>query len=250
MKPLVIFGNSQMAQIAHFYLTHDSDYTVEAFTVDRDYISNSTFCNLPVVAFEEVENFYPPESFSMFIAVGYTRLNQLRTEKYELAKAKGYDLISYISSRATTWSDLSIGENCFILEDSTIQPFVKIGNNVTLWSGTVYLSIKGYKKPPSFSRLRIIDSRQVGFNCNHIGHHTIIGDNCFIAPHVVVAGGVEIGKNCFIGVNATIRDHVKIGENCIIGAGAVILKDTQPNEVYAVQHTLPLRVPSYRVKNI
>jgi hypothetical protein len=30
---------------------------------------------------------------------------------------------------------------------------------------TVYLSIKGYKKPPSFSRLRIIDSRQVGFNC-------------------------------------------------------------------------------------
>lgn len=220
MKPLVIFGNSQMAQIAHFYLTHDSDYTVEAFTVDRDYISNSTFCNLPVVAFEEVENFYPPESFSMFIAVGYTRLNQLRTEKYELAKAKGYNLISYVSSRATTWSDLSIGENCFILEDSTIQPFVKIGNNVTLWSG------------------------------NHIGHHTIIGDNCFIAPHVVVSGGVEIGKNCFIGVNATIRDHVKIGENCIIGAGAVILKDTQPNEVYAVQHTLPLRVPSYRVKNI
>jgi len=220
MKPLVIFGNSQMAQIAHFYLTHDSDYTVEAFTVDRDYISNSTFCNLPVVAFEEVENFYPPESFSMFIAVGYTRLNQLRTEKYELAKAKGYNLISYVSSRATTWSDLSIGENCFILEDSTIQPFVKIGNNVTLWSG------------------------------NHIGHHTIIGDNCFIASHVVVSGGVEIGKNCFIGVNATIRDRVKIGENCIIGAGAVILKDTQPNEVYAAQHTLPLRVPSYRVKNI
>jgi len=220
MKPLVIFGNSQMAQIAHFYLTHDSDYTVEAFTVDRDYISNSTFCNLPVVAFEEVENFYPPESFSMFIAVGYTRLNQLRTEKYELAKAKGYDLISYISSRATTWSDLSIGENCFILEDNTIQPFVKIGNNVTLWSG------------------------------NHIGHHAIIGDNCFIASHVVVSGGVEIGKNCFIGVNATIRDHVRISENCIIGAGAVILKDTQANEIYPVASTAPSKVPSYKIRKI
>ncbi len=218
MKPVIIFGNAEIAEIAHFYLTHDSKYTVEAFTVDQDYLFSSTFCNLPVVAFEEVENLYPPENFTMFIAVGYTKLNALRAAKYEAAKAKGYKLISYVSSKATTWPDLSIGENCFILEDNTIQPFVKIGNNVTLWSG------------------------------NHIGHHATIADNCFITSHVVISGGVNIGKNCFIGVNATIRDHINIADKCLIGAGVLLLADAEAEGVYMGTAAERSKVPSRRIK--
>lgn len=113
-----------------------------------------------------------------------------------------------------------IGENCFILEDNTIQPFVTIGNNVTLWSG------------------------------NHIGHHSVISDHCFIASHVVVSGGVEIGERSFIGVNATLRDHIKIGECCVIGAGAIILADAEAEGVYVGQGTERAKIPSSRLRKI
>ena len=220
MKSVIIFGTSDIAQLAHFYLTDDSDYTVAAFTVDQAYLSSSIFCDLPVVPFEEVENLYPPSDFEMLVAVSYAKVNTIRTIKYEEAKVKGYKLISYVSSKATTWSDLSIGENCFILEDNTIQPFVKIGNNVTLWSG------------------------------NHIGHHATINDNCFITSHVVISGGVNIGKNCFIGVNATIRDHINIADKCVIAAGAILMKDTQESGVYIAQSAELSKVPSYRLKGL
>ncbi|QNP29979.1 acetyltransferase [Cylindrospermopsis curvispora] len=218
MKPVIIFGAGDLAQVSHFYLTHDSDYTVEAFTVDRDYLSTSVFCGLPVVPFEDIEELYSPEKFAMFIAISYTKINAVRAAKYETAKAKGYELISYVSSKATTWPDLSIGENCFILEDNTIQPFVKIGNNVTLWSG------------------------------NHIGHHATIGDNCFITSHVVISGGVNIGKNCFIGVNATIRDHINIGDKCVIGAGSLVLSNAESEGVYMGTAAERSKVPSKRIK--
>lgn len=220
MSKVVIFGTGDIAQVAHFYLTHDSEHEVIAFTVNQEYFSVSEFCGLPVVAFEEIEQHYAPGEYAMFIAVSYAKLNQVRTEKYEQAKAKGYSLISYISSKATHWRDTQIGDNCFIFEDNTIQPFVKIGNNVTLWSG------------------------------NHIGHHAEIEDNCFITSHVVISGGVKVGKNTFIGVNSTLRDHITIGAHCVIGAGSLILKDTQESEVYTTPGAELSKVPSHRLRKL
>lgn len=218
MKKVVLFGAGDIAEVAHFYLTHDSEYEVVAFTVDQEYLNDETFCGLPVVPFEKVEEIYPPEKYSMMIAISYARLNRVRANKYYQAKEKGYKLISYVSSKATTWPNMQIGENCFILEDNTIQPFVKIGNNVTLWSG------------------------------NHIGHHAHIKDHCFITSHVVISGGVEVEENCFIGVNATIRDHVKIEKNTIISAGAWINKSTKENSVYKTQSAELSKLTSDKVK--
>jgi sugar O-acyltransferase (sialic acid O-acetyltransferase NeuD family) len=220
MKPLIIFGTGDMAEVAHYYFSHDSDYKIAAFTVDAEFIGTNALCGLPVVPFNEIAKRYPPERHDLFVAVGYANLNQVRKDKYLNAKEMGYRLASYISSRATVLTQEKPGSNCFILEDNTIQPFVTIGNNVTLWSG------------------------------NHIGHHSAIGDHCFIASHVVVSGGVTIGESCFIGVNATLRDHIKIGEKCIIGAGALILADAEPEGVYLGSATERSRVPSTRLKKI
>lgn len=220
MKKVIIFGTAEIAQLAHYYFNNDSDYQVEAFTVDAEFIKDSEFCGLPVVPFGEVAHKYPPGKYDFFVALSYTKLNQIRKEKYLAAKSLGYRLASYISSRATVLNEGRIGENCFIFEDNTIQPFVTIGNNVTLWSG------------------------------NHIGHHTIIRDHCFIASHVVVSGGVEIGEQCFIGVNATLRDHIKIGERCIIGAGTLLLADTEPAGVYIGKATERAEVLSTQLKKI
>lgn len=219
-KPLVIFGAGDIAQLAHYYFSTDSAHEVVAFTVDAAHLDQDNFCGLPVVPFEEVVGTFPPHTHDLFVALSYSKLNQLRKDKYLAARAAGYGIASYVSSRASVLNEGRIGENCFILEDNTIQPFVTIGNNVTLWSG------------------------------NHIGHHSVIGDHCFIASHVVVSGGVEIGERSFIGVNATLRDHIKIGECCVIGAGAIILADAEAEGVYVGQGTERAKIPSSRLRKI
>ena len=220
MKKLVIFGSGEIAELAYYYFTTDSDYEVVAFTVDASYLKEIHFSNLPLVAFEDVVQHYPPESHSFFVALSYSKLNVTRKEKFLAAKEAGYTLVSFISSKATVLNELKIGENCFILEDNTIQPFVNIGNNVTLWSG------------------------------NHIGHHSVIHDHTFIASHVVVSGGVEIGEQCFIGVNATLRDHIKVGDRCVVGAGALLLSDAEPEGVYIGSAAERSKVPSTRLRGI
>lgn len=217
---MVIFGTGDYAQLAHFYFNTDSKYEVVAFSVDASYLEHSTFCGLPVVAFEDAPKHYPPDKHDFFIALGYSKLNSIRKEKYIAAKALGYRLASYISSRANVLNEGRIGDNCMIFEDNTIQPFVTIGNNVTFWSG------------------------------NHVGHHAIINDHTFITSHVVISGRVEIGEQCFIGVNATLRDHIKIGERCVIGAGTLILADAEADGLYVGAGTERSRVPSSRLRKI
>lgn len=219
-RSLVIFGAGDIAELAHFYFNRGAEYAVAAFAVDAAYLKETTFCGRPVEAFEDVAQLYPPDRYDLFVALSYSKLNLVRKDKYLAAKAYGYRLASYVSEKATVLNQGRIGENCFILEDNTIQPFVTIGNNVTLWSG------------------------------NHIGHHSAIKDHCFLASHVVVSGGVEIGEQCFIGVNATLRDHVKVGDRCVIGAGALLLADAEPDGVYMGEATLRSKVPSSRLRGI
>jgi sugar O-acyltransferase (sialic acid O-acetyltransferase NeuD family) len=219
-KPLVIFGAGDIAQLAHYYFSTDSQYEVVAFTVDKEFLTGREFQGLPIVPFDEVAKRYSSATHELFVALSYAKLNQLRKEKYRAAKELGYQLASYVSTHATVLNDGKIGDNCFILEDNTIQPFVTIGNNVTLWSG------------------------------NHVGHHSTIHDHCFIASHVVISGGVQIMESCFIGVNVTLRDHIKIGERCVIGAGALLLSDAEPEGVYGTVATERSKVPSTKLRRI
>lgn len=191
---LVIIGAGETGNLAHFYFDTDSNYQVVAFSEERAFIKSEEFQGLPVVPFEELESKYPPQDYRAFVAAGSADLSKLRTRLYLECKKKGYEMASYISSRAFVGGGSTIGDNCFILEDNTIQPFVKIGNNVTLWSG------------------------------NHIGHQSVIGDHCFITSHVVISGFVNIGRNCFIGVNASIANNLEIGDYCLIGLGSIVPK--------------------------
>ncbi len=212
MKPkkLIIFGTNDIAQIAHDYFESDSPYSVVAFTVDRNFITGTEFEKKPLIPFEDLESSYSPDSYEIFIALSYTHLNQLREKKYNEAKDRGYKIASYISSKCSYLSKYPPGENAFIFEDNTIQPYVKIGNNVTLWSG------------------------------NHIGHHSTIEDHNFISSHVVISGHCTIKSHCFLGVNSTIAHKVEVGERTIIGAGAVITKNTEQDSIYVAPRSIKL----------
>ncbi|HMY36490.1 MAG TPA: acetyltransferase [bacterium] len=202
MKKIVIFGAGDIARLAHYYFKTDSNYEVVAFTVDREYVKSDNFLDLPLVVFDDIEKKYPPSEFGMFVALSYAKLNKARAEKYVETKKRGYTLVNYISTRCSNLTQFPIGDNCFILEDNTIQPYVRIGNNVTLWSG------------------------------NHIGHDSVIEDHNFISSHVVISGHCTIKSYCFLGVNATLRNGITIAEENIIGAGAIIMKNTKHKDVY------------------
>lgn len=219
MAKVIIFGIGQIAEIAHFYLTNDSEHEVVAFTVDNEFLKEPTFYNLPVIAYEDLLEKYPPNEYKLFIPISYKKVNKLRAKKFMDAKMKGYKCISYISSKAIYYNT-PVGENCFIFENNVIQPFTKIGDNCILWSG------------------------------NHIGHHTTIENHCFLASQVVISGSVNIGEFSFIGVNATIRDNVKIGKENVIGAGTLILNDTEDRSVFSPRETEKVKVPSNRLRGI
>ena len=197
-KNLIIFGTKEIADLAYFYFTNDSNYEVKAFTVDDEYIDESYFNGLPIIPYSLVKKEFPSRENYMHIAISYQKLNQLREEKFKSALNNGYQLASYISTKSVYWKDLRHGQNCLILENQTIQPRVHIGDNVMIWSG------------------------------NHIGHASKIGDHSYVSSHVVVSGHTKIGKRCFLGVNSTIRDFCEIGDDCFIGMSASVTKN-MPN---------------------
>jgi sugar O-acyltransferase (sialic acid O-acetyltransferase NeuD family) len=214
VSKIVIFGAGKIADEAYFYLTSDSPHEVVAFTVDREHLNGAEKLGLPVVAFEDVAVIYPPDEFKMFVAVGYQDLNKFRARKYEEAKAKGYELISYVSSRASNVGNVEIGDNSFVLEFVTIQPCSRVGNNVFLWSG------------------------------NHVGHHASVGDHCYIAGQVVISGSTKVEDYCFVGVGAMLGHEITIGRESFIGAGSLITKNVAPASVYIAADTPKFRLDS------
>jgi sugar O-acyltransferase (sialic acid O-acetyltransferase NeuD family) len=169
-----------------------------------------------VVPFENVVELYSPSDYLFFAPMAPKKMNTLRESIYHQAKDKGYQFISYVSSKATTFNN-PIGENCFILEDNTIQPFTTIGNNVIMWSG------------------------------NHIGHHCEIHDHVMFTSHVVLSGHCVVGANSFFGVNATIRDGLHIAKGSLIAMAASLTKPTETWSTYVGHPARKIDKPSMEV---
>ena len=217
---IVVFGIGDFANEVSFYFKNDSDHEVVAYTVDSKYKTIETFLDLPVVDFEDVQEKYPPETYGMFIAIGYHKLNKTRENKFNEAKLKGYKFVSYISSKNTVWDDLKVGDNCFVMEGNIIQMGVEISDNV-------FIGV-----------------------ANGIGHNTVIKENCFVTSNVMIGGFCIIHKNTFIGLSASIRDKTVIEENNILGAGSVILENTEKNCSYLTSTTPKAKLDSRFIQNL
>jgi acetyltransferase-like isoleucine patch superfamily enzyme len=167
MEKIIIFGTSDLARLATYYFHHYRKYEVVAFIVDPEYRTAEVFMDIPTYTWEQALEKFPSDRFGMFVAIGPSQMNNVRKEKFIRAKAAGYKCVSFVSERASYLTQHEIGENCFIFEDNTIQPYVKICDNTILWSG------------------------------NHIGHDSFISSHTFITSHVVVSGHVTVEENCF-----------------------------------------------------
>lgn len=212
-KKLVIVGAGEFAEIAYEYFTYDSCYEVAGFCVEEAYINVDTLCGLSVAPLENLEISFSPSEYDVFVAIPASDLNQTRTRLYKNIKDRGYKLATYISSSAFVWRNVIVGENCFIFENNTVQPFVEIGNNVVLWSG------------------------------NHIGHRTVIKDNAFVSSHVVISGYCVIGESCFLGVNSTFNDGTSIASFSILASGSLVNKNLDD------ENTIYIGSPAKRLPN-
>ncbi len=201
-RKLVIYGAGELAELAHFYFTHDSDYTPVAFCVDAEYKKGESFLNLPLVSFDEVEKRYPPGDYTFFCAVGYRRM-RLRSEPYGKVKAKGYRCANYVSSRAVLQPDTIMGENNFIMQGVVVEPFVTMGHNNVIWSSSL------------------------------IASSTVLGDHVYISGMVVLSSSVKVLNKVFVGVHATVLDCLTINEEAFISAGSLVTKDAKPYTLYA-----------------
>ena len=216
-KKLLLIGAGEFADIAYEYFTHDSDYEVAGFAVEGAFLAESEKFGLPVVALEEAQDHFPPDTVDAHVAVTSTKLNQVRERLADVARGKGYRLANYVSSHAFVWHTARLGENVFIFENNVVQHGVTLGDGVVLWSG------------------------------NHLGHQSTIGDFCFLSSHVVVSGYCSVGRRSFVGVNASLADNITIGEDCFVALGAVVNKSfPDPGQILSGHYAEPSRVSAYR----
>ena len=217
MAKIIIFGIQENAEMAEYYIERDTEHEVIAFCVDPEYITGNIFLNKPVISFSDIVENFPPEDYLFFAPISAKNMNMDREKIVKKIKLKGYALISYVSSKSNVFNN-TFGENCFILENNVIQPFVKIGSNVMMWSG------------------------------NHIGHHSIIHDNVTITSHVIISGRCTVKSYSYVGVNSSIRDGVIVAEGTFLTMGSLITSDTKEWSVYKNESSLLTRISSRRMK--
>tara|TARA_Y100000389_G_C17432152_1_gene503332 strand:+ start:126 stop:782 length:657 start_codon:yes stop_codon:yes gene_type:complete len=200
-KKIIIVGTSLYSEIMSHYITnYKNEYEIIGYSESVEILDKNEFLGKKVYELEKLNLTFDKEKILILNSIGYKSHNKLREKRFLQLKKVGFKFMNFLSKDATILTN-KIGENCIILENNVIQPFVEIKDNVFIWSG------------------------------NHIGHHSVIGENCFISSHSVISGNCKIGKNTFLGVNSTITDGVKIGNFCTIGANSLVNKNLDDHSV-------------------
>lgn len=197
-----MFGTGAMAQVVAVYLAAHSDLRVVGHTVDAAFRAGDSHDGLPLVDWEDLERHFPPSQVQLFGPMTYKRMNTVRRDRYLEGRARGYGFASFIHPAAHNYAT-AIGDNCLILENNVIQPFVTIGSNTIIWSG------------------------------NHIGHHTVVGDHVFIASQVGIGGNAVIGDECYLAGQVGIPHGITLGRACAVLNAAYVIRDLPDGAVIA-----------------
>ena len=218
-RKLYIFGTQTFAELSHFYFHGDSDYEVAGFTVDAEYMKESIFLGLPVIPYEELRVRVAPAEADIFIAIGISKINQLRAKKFFQVQQDGYRLASFLSTRAHVSQDLLVQPNTMIMDHVAMHPQVQIGFDTIIWSNT------------------------------RVALKAVIGNHVWVTA-AVIGEKATIGDYTFIGINATIAPLVHVGSRNLIGAAAAILRDTQDNQIYRGPRCKPSPVSTLKALDL
>lgn len=221
MADIVIFGASVSAQIARICLERDSDHRVVGFTVDAAYATADRFDGLPLVPWERLEQAFPPTQVQLLGPISYRRLNEFRRDRYLEGKARGYRFASFIHPSCIVYA-AEIGEHCFMLPGTIIEPYTTIGNNVIIWGNS------------------------------YISHHCVLDDHCFLSGRAGIGAATRIGERCFFGAMVGTLPGITIGEGSFISAGgAFVTKDIPPGSIVRRSDKVIIsRAPAARIRDL
>lgn len=218
MADIVIFGTSPISEVAKFYIEKYSSDRIVGFTADPGYCENDSFLGLPVAPWNELERRFPPESVKLLGPLSYQRLNELRRDRHVEGRARGYSFTTFVHPRSQVETS-EIGENCLILEDNVIQPFVQIGHGVIIWTGCF------------------------------IGYRSSVGDYCFLSAQAGLGDCVKLGPRCFLAGRAAVESRLEVGEACFLDTNVLVRKDLAAESVVRSRATPVSRYSSSRLKN-
>lgn len=219
MADIVVFGAGQIADVARTYIDAHGPDRIVGFTVDAAFRRGDSFAGRPLVDWEHLERYFPPNQVKLLGPLSYRRLNEFRRNRHREGKERGYSFASFIHPACHNYAE-HIGENTFILESNIIQPFVRIGDGVMMWSG------------------------------NHIGHHCIVGDYCFFASQVGLGSGVQLGDECFLLGKAGVESGLRIGPRSFLGTAVIVRKHLEAGSVVLASASTIAEYSSSRLKRL
>lgn len=214
LKKRLIYGNGSMAKVYCSYLRNVVElcgFIVDDCCIDKN---NDEFCSLPLVPLSKAKKIFNPRLYDITVAVGYREMNELRKQKTNDLKNRGYSIAGYIDTHFILHDDVAIGEGCVILENVSIHPGSRIGDGVFIAGN------------------------------NNIGHDCFINDYCWINGGVSIAGGTTVGECSFLGVNSTLTNGITIGKKNFISAGAIINRNTDNDAVYLSESAVKFKLNS------
>lgn len=190
---LWIFGAGDLARLAKFFFEKDARQAVMGFIVDDAFASDPSDEYGRVVPWSDYVAAVPPETATIFPAVGYKSMRAREIVYDKISRAK-FRMCNLLCGSAIIAGDVSLGYGNFIMPGVVIEPGVVVGNNNVFWSNSV--------------------------SC----HNSLIGNHSFIAANSVVGGRSRIGNRCFVGFSSVVAQDVSVCDDVLLGANS-FLKD-------------------------
>jgi len=199
---LILYGDSNYAELVKYYFESDTEYRVVAFCVDRAFRQREEIGGLPVVAFEELVSLYDPRKYSLFAAIGYKSM-RVKKALYEKAAATPFPIASYISPKAIVDASNTIGENCMVLPGAILEPFANLEENCFINTGST------------------------------VCHHSKIRAHSFLAARSLVGGYSEVGENSFLGFQSTVLQQLVLAPETLVAANSLLMHNSEISTMYA-----------------
>lgn len=128
-------------------------------------------------------------------------LNELFADRWEKAKYLGFGQGTSIYDSSLVIGNVQVGENTWIGPYTVLDGSggLKIGNNCSVSAGVQIYSHDSVKWAVSGG----VDPYEY--------ESTEIGNNCYLAPNVIIAKGVKLGDGTIVGANSFVKSSFPAG---------------------------------------